>query len=191
MSIVDALEQASEWTLGKIKAVEAGSLGAQTPCTEWDVRAVASHVTAGLKMIGRAARGEEPRAWDTTGRSEPDHVGDDPAGAYAAERDAALSALREPGVLDRNFKMPFGETPAPMALSIFTTDQLVHGWDIAKATGQDTTMPAELVEAAWKTVNGRIGDDRRGEGMPFQAEVNVAEDAPTQDKLVGYLGRSP
>ena len=75
------------------------------------------------------------------------------------------------------------------ALGIAFADQLLHGWDLAKATGQDATMPAGLAEAAYEHIHRRFTDAQRT-GV-FKPEVTVAEDASAQDKLLAYTGRNP
>ena len=74
----------------------------------------------------------------------PALIGDDPVATYEQTTQETLHAHREPGVLDKT---------GPM-LGIAFCDQLIHGWDLATATGQDATMPDDLAEAA-------IVDDRR------------------------------
>ena len=74
-------------------------------------------------------------------------------------------------------------------MGIAFSDQLLHGWDLAKATGQDTTMPDGLAEAAYEMIHGRFTDDQR-KGV-FKPEVTVADDASAQDKLLAYTGRDP
>ena len=81
--------------------------------------------------------------------------------------------------------------PHAQMLGIAFCDNLTHGWDLAKATGQDTTIPSDLAAAAWEMINGNISDDARGPGGMFKPVVPVPENASIQDKLVAYLGRDP
>lgn len=185
MDVSELLERAAEWAATKVKAVTADQLGKGTPCDEWDVRALTNHMTSGVKMVGRAARGEEPDPQAFGG----EHVGDHPGAAYSSALESTRAALEEPGVMDRTWRLPFGERPAQAALPIFGVDQITHGWDLAKATGQDTTIPPDLAAAAMGIVGGRITD--RGPGKLFKEEVPVPDDASDQDKLLGYLGRTP
>jgi hypothetical protein len=60
---------------------------------------------------------------------------------------------------------------------------------LAKATGQDTEMPAGLPEAAYEVIHGRFTDDQR-KGV-FKPEVSVPANASPQDKLLAYTGRNP
>jgi uncharacterized protein (TIGR03086 family) len=65
----------------------------------------------------------------------------------------------------------------------------VHGWDLARATGQDATMPEDLAEAAFAMIDGKLTDENREPG--FKSVVAVPEDASAQDKLLAYTGRQP
>ena len=80
-------------------------------------------------------------------------------------------------------------TNAGPLLGIVFSDQLLHGWDLAKATGQDATMPAGLARASYDFIHGRFTDAQRT-GV-FKPEVTVGNDASAQDKLLAYTGRDP
>ena len=75
------------------------------------------------------------------------------------------------------------------SLGIAFSDQLLHGWDVARSTDQDATMPPGLPEAAYEMIHGRFTDDQR-KGV-FKPEVKVAKNASAQDKLLAYTGRDP
>ena len=75
------------------------------------------------------------------------------------------------------------------SIGIAFSDQLLHGWDLARATGQDATMPEGLPEAAYEMIHGRFTDEQR-KGL-FKPEVAVGPDASAQDKLLAYTGRKP
>ena len=76
-----------------------------------------------------------------------------------------------------------------MTLGAGAAEYLIHGWDVAKATGQDTTMPLELAQGVWGFMNGKLTDDKRGSS--FKSAINVADNLPEQDKLLAYTGRNP
>ncbi|MDP9145742.1 MAG: TIGR03086 family protein, partial [Actinomycetota bacterium] len=77
-----------------------------------------------------------------------------------------------------------------------STDMVIHGWDLARATGQDDTIDPDEVARMWPEAQG-IGEEMRtpdffGPGIVvFGPEVTVAADAPLQDRLLGLLGRYP
>jgi uncharacterized protein (TIGR03086 family) len=72
----------------------------------------------------------------------------------------------------------------------FTTlDIAVHGWDLAKATGQeadlDDGLAAEILGFARQTITEATRGPRIG------AEVRIGAGASTTDQLVAFLGRRP
>ena len=68
-------------------------------------------------------------------------------------------------------------------------DQLTHGWDLAVSTGQDSTMPEGLAEAAYALTHGRWPEEQRN-GV-LKPEIRIAGDASAQEKLLAYSGRDP
>lgn len=187
---MDPIEQfirGSKWASQIVDAVKPDQVSEQTPCDEWDVRDLVNHMTEGLKVVGAAVRHEEP---DPEYHNK-DYVGDHPALEYKHAYKETIAAVqeRDGDVLEETFKMPYGESPAAMTFGIYGVDQLVHGWDLAKATGQDTEMPADLAEAAFATVDGRLTDEQRGE--VFKKEIKPPANASVQEKLLAYTGRKP
>ena len=66
-------------------------------------------------------------------------------------------------------------------------DVLIHGWDLAKATGQDTTLDPELVEACWAVVEPQK-DLLAGSGA-FGGDHDIPPGASRQVQLLAVLGR--
>jgi uncharacterized protein (TIGR03086 family) len=122
-------------------------------------------------------------------RPSGDIIGErDPVEAYATSADAMMAAFDEPGAFDRMVTMPFGEMPAAGLAGFRFVDLVVHTWDLAKATGQETDLAPDLCEAALAMSRQRMtGMDRAN--MPFKDEVAVLVDAPAADRLAGFLGR--
>ena len=77
--------------------------------------------------------------------------------------------------------------PGNAIVLIALVDTVVHGWDLAKATGQDAEMPPDVAEAALAFTTKAMKDRRIGFGDP----VPVPDDASVTDRLVGWLGRNP
>jgi len=175
MDLLDQFDRGTQWTASKIPAA-ADKLGETTPCDAWDVRTLLDHLIDTQKFFAAKARGEDVPFPTAT---PPSVIGDDPVAAYEGTRQEVLRAHREPGALEKT---------GPM-LGIALTDQLVHGWDLATATGQDATMPEDLAEAAFATIDGRLTDEQRGKS--FKAAVDVPDDASAQDRLLAYTGRQP
>ena len=171
--LLELFGRASEWTLGKV-AGAGGQLNAKTPCDDWAVHDLMSHMLDTQHYFVASAQGREaspPSSTPTTA------IGDDPVADFEQARAETLQTFGAAGVIDKT---------GP-SLGIAFSDQLLHGWDLARATGQDETMPAGLPEAAYKIIHGRFTDEQR-KGI-FKPEVTVPADASAQEKLLAYTGR--
>lgn len=168
-----------------VAAVEPDRLGAATPCTRWDVRALLGHLVGATEMYG--AGGLAPGA-----TFEPAYVGTDVAGAYDRAAKAAWETMSAPGAMERTFRLPPGELPGGVALGIALTEAVVHGWDLATATGQPVTVDAATAEQTLGFLRQIMAPEFRAGPEPyFAAEVVVASDAPAGERLVAFLGRRP
>jgi len=175
LDLLDLYGRASAWAVTKVTG--AGTdLGAATPCDEWDVRALLNHMLDTQRYFVGAARGEDV---SPPSARPPDLIGDDPVADFDHARAETLRTFGEAGVIEKT---------GP-SLGIAFADQLLHGWDLAKATVQDATMPQGLPEAAYQMIHGRFSEDQR-KGI-FGPEVASDPSAPAQDRLLAYTGRDP
>jgi uncharacterized protein (TIGR03086 family) len=173
--LLDLYRRASQWTLDKV-AGAATALDADTPCDDWDVRTLLSHMLETQGYFVGAAKGEDV----SPPSGQPSHeLAGDPVAEFERARTQAIETFGKEGVIEKT---------GP-SLGIAFSDQLLHGWDLAKATGQDTTMPEGLAEAAYEMIHGRFTDEQR-QGV-FKPEVAVEPTASAQDKLLAYTGRDP
>jgi uncharacterized protein (TIGR03086 family) len=173
--LLDLYGRASDWTLGKVSGAS-DELDAPTPCDEWDVRSLMNHMLETQHYFVGAARGEDV---SLPSPKPPEILSADPAADFEHARSETLRTFGEEGVIEKS---------GP-ALGIAFGDQLLHGWDLARATGQDATMPAGLAEAAFELIHGRFTEDQR-RGV-FKPEIEVDPNASAQDKLLAYTGRKP
>lgn len=187
MDMIDLFDRATAWTASKVADAE-GRLDAATPCDEWNARRLIDHLLAGQQIF---ASGPDGGTVAPPSGPPPQLVDEAPTVQYEQARQATLSAYAQPGVLEGTVKGRAGDVPAAMVLGIAFCDQLIHGWDLAVATGQDTTMPPDLAAVAWQLLDGRIADADRGPGKNFKAAVPVPEGAGDQDQLLAYCGRRP
>ena len=173
---LDLYARASEWTLDKIKGA-AQKLDSDTPCDKWDVRELMNHMLETQRYFVGSARGQSV---SPPGQTPPSGLlSDDPVSDFKKAREETMNTYGDKDVLEKS-----GPT-----LGIAVADQLLHGWDLAKATGQDTTMPPALAEAAYQMIHGKLTDDQR-KGS-FKPEVQVDDTASAQDKFLAYAGRNP
>ena len=174
LDLMDLYRLGSDWTGDKVAGVK--DLEGSTPCSEWKLRDLLNHILDTQRYFARAGRGESATP---PGPNPPDTVSDTPADDFAQARSDVISAFSEEGVIEKT--MP--------ALGVAFTDALIHGWDVAKATGQDATMPDGLAQAAYTTIHGRFTDEQR-KGL-FAPEVPVADDATPQQRLLAIHRAHP
>ncbi len=138
--LLSLYRRGSDWAVANV-AGATEKLQAQTPCERWDVRTLMNHMLDTQRYFVGAARGEEVAPPSS---NPPSIVGDDPLADFKRARDETLRTFGDPEVLEKTRPM----------LGIAFSDQLLHSWDLAKATGQDATMPEGLPDAAYDTIHG-------------------------------------
>ncbi len=191
MDIVRLHERALDETARLIGNVQPDQMGLPTPCSDWNVRALLAHLVGGNARYAAAATGE-PMGRGLAHRGGPaaDLLGDDPAGAYRRSAVAVDAAWRNPTLLDRTFEFPFGTVPGRVAVGMHLLETVTHGWDLAKATGQQPAFDPAVVQAATHVAQSSLPSDRPP-GTPFAAPVLAAHDLPELDRLAAFLGRTP
>ncbi len=165
-----------------------------TPCAQWDVRGLLNHLIGGLEFTAGCIAGSppdiRPSEADSSYIDEPDVAV--LVEAYHTLLDRVLRFGSEPGALDGVVATPnFGDMPVGQIFVGTTMDQFIHGWDLAKATGQDTALDADLVEFAYGMLtSGGFADMGRQAGF-IGPEITVPDGSSAQDKLIAYMGRQP
>lgn len=171
-----------------VAAVRPDQWGAPTPCPEWDVRALVNHQVIGHDLFTGILHGEAavtPGALDPKAR---DALGENPAARYRSVARDLLAAFRRPGVLERVVEVPAGTVPGIAAVHLRAVEELVHGWDLAQATGGRARFPGDLVERELEFTRGALADVPPGRS-PFGPPQPVSGDAPPLDRLAALLGR--
>lgn len=175
---------ATAWVQSLLEGLTDDQLGLPTPCGELDVRALAGHLTAHcLQLIALAETG--------TVAGLPNLVPEHDAATYAEARARCLAAWA--GVpLDTVVTVPWGVASGSEALATYLNEALVHGWDIAVATGQ----PAEIAdgavaEAGLEVARVAIPAELRAlPEFPFGPVVEPRDGAGATERLANWNGRS-
>jgi uncharacterized protein (TIGR03086 family) len=191
MDAYAAFEQAVASTAEVVMGVAADQLAAPTPCAEWDVRALLNHVIGTLWLSDALLTDAAPRhPMAPGGLPGADLAGTDPVAAYAEAAAAALAAASAGDALTRLHVTPMGDMPGPVLAGFTTLDIAVHGWDLARATGQPAALDAALAGHVLAFARQSLaGEPSRG-GRIGPA-VAVPAGAPVTDRLAAFLGRQP
>lgn len=165
----------------KIGAVPRGAWERPSPCPGWTARNVVGHVIATqgmfLGFVGREL-GEVPS------------VDDDPRAAWAAARSVVQAELDDPERAGTEFDGFLGRTTFEAAVDRFLCfDLVVHGWDLARATGLDERIDPKDVDRVRRDAES-FGESMRSP-QAFGPAVEPPPDADEQDKLLAFLGRRP
>ncbi len=186
----DRLGQALDATGAIIAGIREDQWSNATPCPAWNVRTLANHLVVGNRMFARTLRGEPPPPWEELRRlHDTDQLGENPRESYRGAGAELLAAFSEPDVLERIFQAPIGTVPGIVLFHLRLTELLVHGWDLAHATGQRPVFPEGLAVEALAFSSGASAPEVPRTGHPFGPIQTVSDDAPAIDRLAAYLGR--
>ncbi|MFI2345630.1 TIGR03086 family metal-binding protein [Streptomyces sp. NPDC019443] len=169
------------------RGVTADQLSAPTPCKEWDVRGLVSHLVlySSHGLEHRALRKQLPD--ELTSR---DFTADaDWAEQYAAQLDRALAAWSDPAVWEGEVDLGFTSMPAPEIASLITKELAVHGWDLARATGQQYGISDDAAALVLSVVDEHAEVYRQYGG--FTDPVPLPDSAPAFERALAGSGRDP
>jgi uncharacterized protein (TIGR03086 family) len=178
--ISDRYARLADAFTAKVAAVSEDQWANPSPCEEWTARDIVGHVidTQGM-FLG------------FVGREMEDHpsVDDDPEGAVRAVTGRIRKDLEDPTLAAETFEGFLGTQRFEEAVDRFlSADLIVHGWDLAKATGQATDIADGDVADLRKMADSFPEEAMRSPGA-FGPAVEVADHASEQDKILAHLGR--
>jgi uncharacterized protein (TIGR03086 family) len=189
--LLTSLDTALDGAGQLVGAVAAEQWELPTPCSDWTVRQLVNHLVGGNRLFARVLRGEPLPPLDQLGRrGAEDQLGGDPAAAFAGSADELRAALRAPGVLAGTYTVPAGTLPGSAVVHLRTVEMLVHGWALARATGQQVPFSDDLAEPEL-AFSGDMLQRLPAGRQPFAPSRPVSGDAPAIDRLAALLGRTP
>jgi uncharacterized protein (TIGR03086 family) len=178
MDVVMMFERAATDAASLAEQVQPDQRSAPTPCSEWDVDALVTHMAGGTAYLLNAL------GFVTTGDARG-------ANSYRAAVAECVAALKAPGALDGRCISPAGfEWSIAEATAGTAMDQLIHTWDLAVAIDGSRTLDPELVDAIVAMFLPQMPEIGRAAGIVGPA-VAVPADATAQDRLLGAMGRQP
>jgi uncharacterized protein (TIGR03086 family) len=166
--------------------VTSGDMAGPTPCADWTVRQLVTHILE-LAVAFRAAADKAP----LDPHEATADIDDD--GAWRDELDARLdrlvSAWQRPEAWTGMAEAGGVTMPAELTGMVAVDELVLHGWDLARATGQPFTCDDASLTAV-QTFTGMMTSPEQRAGL-FGPPVDVPSDASDLDRTVAQSGRDP
>ena len=189
-SPVGTLSQALEGFQSLVAGVTPDQWDGATPCPDWTVRQLVNHVVGGNNMVTRVLRSEQPPdPAKMPHRSGLDVLGEDPVAASQRSGADLLAALSQPDALSTPVQMPIGTVPGAVVAQMRLVEALIHGRDLAQATGQTPPFTDEIAAPALAFSKDLLAK-LPGPTPMFAASTEAPPDATQTDQLAALLGRS-
>jgi uncharacterized protein (TIGR03086 family) len=184
---LDLAPQAAE--VARLAAgVRDDQLDGPTPCPDMSVATLLDHLV-GLTLAFRLAAEKVPQTSPPT--ASADQLPADWRERLPAQLDDLVAAWREPAAWQGTTVAGGVEAPAPVMATVALDELVVHGWDLAVATGQGYRPDGTSVRACFEFIGDRSDEPADANSGLFGPQVPVPEDAPLLDRLVGRAGRDP
>ncbi|MDN3021118.1 TIGR03086 family metal-binding protein [Streptomyces sp. S.PB5] len=172
------------------EAVGDGQLADPTPCPDLAVRNLLGHLL-GLTIAFRDAARKDFGPTTNTG---PGATVPDIAPGWREELPKVLDELaeawRDPSAWTGMTRAGGVDLPGEVAGAVAIDELVVHGWDLARATGLPYKPDPAALQVCHDFLLAAAEDDDRGDGI-FGPVVPVPDDAPLLDRAVGLSGRDP
>ncbi len=183
------LGPAGDRLLTVIASIDDADLGAPTPCEGRTVGQLIGHL-AGLTQAFRAAADKELGPLTDT---DPDSSGWPEAEpgwreALAAQVPAMAQAWRAPEAWEGMTRAGGVDLPGQVGGLVALDEIVLHGWDLARATGQAYDCDDATAGACMAFVGGF---DEGGTPGLFGPSVSVGADATAFEQVLARSGRDP
>ena len=184
----EILERANASTEKILANLSRDQLELPSPCASWQVRDVVNHIVGNNFWFEAIAR--DGVAPDRPNNAAPDEAASDYVGRFGEGSASAVAAFG--AAMDTTLTLPWGPMPASVFIVMASADQFVHGWDLAKATGQSTDLDPALAAEFLEFYRAAIADEFRGPDAvaPFGPLVTTTSGDPVA-QLAAVAGRTP
>jgi uncharacterized protein (TIGR03086 family) len=185
------LEPATSVLSNLVARVSDDQLAGPTPCTETSVGGMLDHIR-GLSVAFAVAATKETLRGDGPGPSaDANNLGPDWRTTIPQRLGELAGAWRDPDAWAGMTRAGGLNLPAEAAAAVVADELVVHGWDLAVATGQPFRAADDLVQVAYGFARATVDSNPQGTPGLYGPPVTVPDDAPLLDQLLGLTGRDP
>jgi uncharacterized protein (TIGR03086 family) len=192
MDVVD-LGPAAQRLADLVARVTDDELGQPTPCPAYTLGDLIDHV-GGLALAFTAAANKDIGSTyvNRAPSGDASRLGQDWRTRIPRRLGTLAQAWREPGAWTGTTRIAGGDAPAAMVGLTAADELVVHGWDVARATGQPYACEPELLDAAQSfLVQFASPDAPAGPEVAFGPSRPLPGGAPLLDRVVALAGRDP
>ncbi len=188
MTIREFFPEAAREVVGVVRGARTDDLSAATPCADFDLKALVNHfigTTGALTQVGlrKPLDADDPYG----SRREPSQG--DWSTELASHAEALAEAWSDPTSWDGSVDMGDTEMPATVIGEMAFAELLLHGWDLARATGQQLTIPDEVALDLRHSIE-ETAELGRKMGA-YGDEVSVPDQSTQFERALGASGRDP
>lgn len=184
MGTIDQLTVILDRVGDLVDEIETDDLTAPTPCDDFTVHDVLDHMMVLGTGFAHLFRGEQPKD-----EPAPPVYGRVPAAEFRRAMDELLDGVTSEGAMERSLETPIGEMPGETFARVVAFDGLVHGWDLAAATGQPYRIDDDIVRDVAEFARSALSEELRQNGM-FGPATTAPADATPIEELAAFSGRT-
>ncbi|GHG38084.1 MULTISPECIES: TIGR03086 family metal-binding protein [Amycolatopsis] len=163
-------------------------LSAPTPCAGYDVRGLLNHLLYWGPWLIAAGRRAAPPA-PGGGETEAALVTDDWLADLSKQTETLVSVFEPPAAWTGTTSLGSASMPSAVVGAMVLGEFVLHGWDLARASGQSCVFAPEAATAVYESAVA-MGDQARSMGV-YGPEVAVSGDASALERALGAAGRDP
>jgi uncharacterized protein (TIGR03086 family) len=175
-----------------IEQVPDDLLGGSTPCPAYTLGDLLDHVSGFARAFTLAARKATPPGSTERASGDASRLGDGWRSRLSRELDSLAEAWRDPSAWTGATRAGGVDLPGEIAGLVALDEVVVHGWDVARASGQTYSCDTDLLEVVHGFVASfaQPGQEAARDGI-FGPAIPVPGDAPLLDRVIGLTGRDP
>ncbi len=168
-----------------VAGVPQDALDRPTPCERYTVGDLLDHIVGSARAFTAAAR-KTPLEAAPSGNA----ANLDPEWPSRIPQEVLIlaEAWHDPDAWTGMTRAGGVDLPANVAAVVALDELLIHGWDLAKSTGQPAGYDGPGLEAVYGMVQRFRATEVEG---LFGPPVPVPDDAPLLDRILGLAGRDP
>ncbi|MFF4081234.1 TIGR03086 family metal-binding protein [Streptomyces sp. NPDC087218] len=182
------LEPAARRLAALLDGVDEQHLTGPTPCPDYTVRELLGHVVGLSTAFRDAARKDLGPTTDTPPTATLPVLPDDWRETLPPLLDELVAAWRAPAARQGMTRAGGVDLPAEVAVVIALDELVIHGWDLARATGQEYEPDEASLRVSLALLTP---DDDAPRPAIFGPPVPVPADASLLDQTVAMSGRRP